>query len=408
MTPLLLLLTLQQTVIVAPAGSAIAPVAAAIARAAAGDTVRIPAGVYREPTIEVRQPLTLIGVPGTVLDGEGRHAILLVRADDVTIRGITFRNTGFSYSEDRAALQVVEAHGCHLVGNRVEDAFFGIYLARVARCVVDSNVVQGGGRKDELGTGSGIHLWSSREIVVRGNQVRDQRDGIYLEFSHHATVEGNHSVHNGRYGLHFMYSDSSAYLGNTFEGNGSGVAVMYTRVVAMRDNLFADAKGANAYGLLLKDIKDAELRGNTFRGNTTALLADDADGIVARGNRFEDNGWGLRLLGSTAVGRFEGNAFRGNSFDVVVNGDGGQVKFDGNWWQVYRGWDLDHDGVGDVVHHPVRLFAILVEHSQPAMLLQRSLFVRLLDAAERALPVLTPRGVVDARPLMHDPTGGGR
>lgn len=402
---LALLVALNQRPVVVPGPASATPIADALALAAPGDTVRIAAGIYREPTIVVHRPVTLIGAPGAVLDGEGQHVILRVRADDVTIRGFTFRNTGFSYSEDRAALEVSDAQRCHIVGNRVENAFFGIYLAQVTDCLVDSNRVVGAGRRDEVGTGSGIHLWSSRNVTVLGNQISGQRDGIYMEFSHHTTVRENLSTRNTRYGLHFMYSDSSAYVGNTFESNGSGVAVMYTREVLMQGNRFANAKGANAYGLLLKDIKNAQLTGNTFQGNTTALLADGADGITARDNRFEDNGWALRLLGSTAVGRFEGNAFRGNSFDVVVNGDGGQVSFDGNWWQDYRGWDLDHDGVGDVVHHPVRLFAVLVEHSQATMLLQRSLFVRLLDAAERALPVLTPAGVVDHRPLMHDPTG---
>jgi nitrous oxidase accessory protein len=125
--------------------------------------------------------------------------------------------------------------------------------------------------------------------------------------------------------------------------------------------------------------------------------------MVASGNTFEDNGWGVRMLASTVDGRVEGNAFAGNSFDVAVNGVGTTTVFAGNWWDTYRGWDLDHDGIGDVPYHPVRLFALLVEHAQPALLLQRSLFVKLLDAAERALPVLTPAAVADARPLMKRP-----
>ena len=49
---------------------------------------------------------------------------------------------------------------------------------------------------------------------------------------------------------------------------------------------------------------------------------------------------------------------------------------------------------------------LLVERAEPALLLQRSLFVRMLDAAERVLPVLTPPDVMDAQPLMH-PTKDG-
>ena len=64
--------------------------------------------------------------------------------------------------------------------------------------------------------------------------------------------------------------------------------------------------------------------------------------------------------------------------------------FTGNWWDHYRGYDLDRDGVGDVPYPPVRLFALVVEQSEPSLILLRSPFVDLLDAAERVMPVLTP------------------
>jgi nitrous oxidase accessory protein len=402
----LLALALQAGPLVVSPGGRYPTVASAVAAAPAGATITISAGHYREPTIVVDRPLTLIGDSGAVLDGEARHEILVVRAPNVVVRNLTFVNTGFSYSEDRAALRLDRAVGCRVSANRFERTFFAIYLAAAERCVVDSNVVAGSGSRDEVGTGSGIHLWSCRDVTVRANRITGHRDGIYLEFSHHADVEGNLSAGNNRYGLHFMYSDSSTYRDNVFRGNGSGVAVMYTRSVTMIGNTFTADRGATAYGLLLKEISDARLVDNLFRDNTTALLADGANRLVAASNRFVRNGWAIRLLGSTDAGRFEGNVFRGNSFDVAVNDRETSSVFARNFWDAYRGWDLDHDGVGDVPHHPVRLFAVLAERATPVMLLQRSLFVRLLDAAEHALPVLTPTAVVDAQPLMRDPLGG--
>jgi len=51
----------------------------------------------------------------------------------------------------------------------------------------------------------------------------------------------------------------------------------------------------------------------------------------------------------------------------------------------------------------VRLFSLLVQQNEPALILLRSPFVDLLDAAERAFPVLTPETLVDHRPLMRWP-----
>ena len=407
MPPMMLLLLLQgPPLVVSPTGP-YTSIGAAVTAAAPGAIIMVRAGRYREPTVTVDRPLTLQGQPGAILDGEGRRALLIVHADHVTVRGLEFTNTGTAYTEDRAALRVADAKDCHIVGNRFDATFFAVYLAAAEDCVVADNVIAGRPGR-EAATGNGVHLWSSRNIVVRGNRISGHRDGIYLEFTRHADVRDNVSEGNVRYGMHFMYSDSSAYIGNTFRANGSGVAVMYTRAVDMTGNNFISNRGAAAYGLLLKEIQDARLFANTFRGNTVGLLADGADRALVTSNRFEDNGWALRLLGSTVSAQFTGNTFRRNSFDVAVNGNGTSATFSGNWWDGYHGWDLDHDGVGDVPYHPVRLFSLLVERAEPVLLLQRSLFVKMLDAAERALPVLTPAGVSDSHPLMRAPDRGSR
>jgi nitrous oxidase accessory protein len=75
--------------------------------------------------------------------------------------------------------------------------------------------------------------------------------------------------------------------------------------------------------------------------------------------------------------------------------------FAGNYWDQYHGYDLGRDGYGDVPHRPVRLFSLIVEHNEPSLLLLRSVFVRVLDVAERAIPVLTPETLADERPAMR-------
>jgi nitrous oxidase accessory protein len=398
---LALLIVPQDTLVVSPAGP-YRTVAAAIARAPHGATVEVRRGTYREPTIVVDHALNLIGDSGAVLDGEGQRAIMIVTASDVAVRGFTFINTGTTYREDRAALRVADASHCTISGNRFLNTFFAIYLASASECVVADNVIAGHAGREAI-TGNGIHLWSSREIRVMRNVISGHRDGIYLEFTHHADVESNISHDNVRYGMHFMYSDSSRYIANTFRSNGSGVAVMYTGVVEMRSNHFSDNRGAAAYGLLLKEIHQVELRDNVFERNTVGLRTDGADRATVSGNQFIANGWGLNLLGSTTSATFSNNTFMRNTFDLSANGDAPNAHFSGNFWESYRGWDLDHDGVGDIPFHPLRLFAVVQEHAPMALLLQRSLFVRLLDLAERAIPVLTPVAVVDARPLMKAP-----
>lgn len=387
------------TIVVSPQAG-VHSISAAIRLARAGSVIRVEPGVYREEMIVVDKPVQIIGDRSPVLDGQGSHQIMSIVADDVTVRGLVFRNVGASYVEDRAAIKVTKARRCTIADNRVENGFFGIYLAAVTDCQIIGNTLIGAAKTDGA-SGNGIHLWTSTRITIEGNQIRGHRDGIYFEFVHESVVRGNTSEHNLRYGLHFMYSDDCQYLDNTFRTNGAGVAVMYTKRVVMRGNGFDANWGPAAYGLLLKEVYDVELEHNRFRRNTVGLVADGANRIQATRNDFENNGWALKLMASTGDGHFLHNNFVGNSFDVAANSRESSNEFAGNYWDAYRGYDLDHDGVGDVPFHPVRLFSLLVQSNESSLILLRSLFVSLLDAAERTLPTLTPDAVIDRAPAMR-------
>jgi len=385
-----------ETLIVSPK----ATVAAAVARAHDGDVIRVEHGTYAEPMIVVDKQLTLLGDGWPVLDGQAAHQIMSITADDVTVRGFVFRNVGTSFVEDRAALKVTKARGCVITDNRIERAFFGIFLAAANDCRITNNVISGTGAT-EASAGNGIHLWTSNRIHIAGNRISGQRDGIYLEFAHESEILGNTSEHNLRYGLHFMYSDDCRYVDNVFRANSAGVAVMMTKRVTMTGNRFESNWGSASYGLLLKEVYDVRLEGNQFIRNTVGLLADGANRIDAEHNEFRRNGWALKLLASTDEGHFRANNFIGNTFDVATNNRESTNDLAGNYWDAYRGYDLDHNGVGDVPFHPVRLFSLLVQTNESSLVLLRSVFVSLLDAAERAIPTLTPQALVDRSPMMH-------
>ena len=387
------------TIVVSPRGN-VRTLGAAIQLARPGAVIRVEPGTYAEPMILVDKGVTIIGDGFPILDGENAHQIMSIAADSVTVRGFVFRNVGTSFTEDRAAIKVAKVDGCTIADNRIEHAFFGIYLAGATNCRITNNVIAGAGRT-EAAAGNGIHLWTAHHTLVEGNRISGHRDGIYFEFVRASEIRGNTSERNLRYGLHFMYSDSCRYVENTFRANGAGVAVMYTKHVAMLGNRFESNWGSASYGLLLKEVYDVQLAGNHFVRNTVGLVADGANRIDAEHNEFARNGWALKLLASTDGGRFTANNFVDNTFDVATNSGQNANELAGNYWDAYRGYDLNHDGFGDVPFHPVRLFSLIAQTNEPSLILLRSVFVSLLDAAERALPSLTPEALVDRRPSMR-------
>jgi nitrous oxidase accessory protein len=363
------------------------------------DTILVAPATYEEHGLVIDKPVVLLGRGQPVIDAREQGEIITVTHDGVTIAGLTLRNVGTSFIEDRAALRLKQVAGVVIEDMRIENAFFGIYAEHSHDILIRRNVVVGFATR-EVATGNGIHLWYCRAAVIEDNEIHGHRDGIYFEFVEQSRIARNVSTHNIRYGLHFMFSHEDTYVDNTFAENGAGVAVMYTQHVTMVGNLFEHNWGASSYGLLLKDIRDSEIRDNHFRRNTVGLYAEGSNRIVIEENEFEGNGYAVRIMANSMDNTFQRNNFIGNSFDVVTNSRQSFNRFDSNYWSEYDGYDLDANGVGDVPHHPVRLFSLLVEKTPPSVVLLTSLFVTLIDTAERVMPVFTPETLVDSNPRM--------
>ena len=389
-------------IVVDPRG-AVRTITEALATARPGDRIVVRAGTYREPTLVVNTPrLVLEGEGWPVLDGEEQRTVLIVQADDVTVRGLVVTRTGVSNLDDRAGIRVRDARRCLIERNRVVDNLFGIYLQRAADCEVRDNEISAHGLSQTT-SGNGIHLWYSPGARIERNHVTGQRDGIYFEFSQNGFTSGNVSERSQRYGMHFMFSDSCRYENNVFRDNTSGVAVMYSRGITITNNRFERSWGSAAYGLLLKEILGGEISGNVFTENSTGIYLEGSSHLAVRDNDFLQNGWAAKVLADAEDDHFTGNRFAGNAFDVTTNSRSANSTFDRNWWGEYRGYDLNRDGIGDVPFHPVRFFALVVENHQAALVLLRSPLVAILDAAERVFPVMTPTALVDNHPLMRTP-----
>jgi nitrous oxidase accessory protein len=372
----------------------------ALESAKPGDTLKIQKGVYKEGNLVVDKPVRIVGEGYPELDGEGKVEVLTVISNRVVIDGLVIRNSGVSFLKDQAAIRLEGVRSCVVKNCRLFGNFFGLYLAKSSNCLVENNLIEGSATSEST-SGNAIHLWSCRRVRIEGNEVRGHRDGIYFEFVKDGWIEGNLSEKNLRYGLHFMFSDRCRYVENTFRENGAGVAVMYTQNVWMQKNTFVQNWGAGSFGLLLKDIDDSLVEGNVFNKNTAGIYAEGSNRVRVMRNEFLQNGFALRIMASCEDNHFEGNAFIGNAFDVATNSTQSFNRFQENYWDRYRGYDLDKDGFGDVPFRPVSLFALLVEATPPALILLRSPLTQVLDAVERAIPTLTPETLLDPSPLME-------
>jgi len=363
------------------------------------DTILVEKGAYHESEIQITKPLSLIGHDRPVIDGDCKAEIITVMADSVTIKGFEIRNVGFSFTKDWAGIKVDNKHHCLIEDNILKDTYFGIYLKKSNNTVVRNNVLKSKA-KNEVNSGNGIHLWYCNYITIENNNVTGHRDGIYFEFVEFSRITGNVSEGNLRYGLHFMFSNHDDYIGNTFRNNGTGVAVMFSDHINMKDNFFLDNWGTTNYGLLFKEIYDGELSGNVFRNNTVGIFADGSNRIKIMNNEFRSNGWAMNIFSSCMDNEIAFNNYIANTFDLTTNGTRNNNNFHDNYWDQYAGYDLDKDGIGDVPHRPVRLFSYLIGRVPESIILLRSFFIDMLNIAEKVAPVLTPQSLLDERPKM--------
>lgn len=371
-----------------------------IDQAEKGDTVRVNEGRYLEFDVRISKAITLLGEGDVIIDGDNQGFVIVIEADSVTLKDIAVHNSKAGFMDDYAGILVESVNNVLIENVRLVDNFFGIYLAKSEGTVLRNNHITASGQR-ETNSGNGIHLWYAKDVEVRNNHISGHRDGLYFEFVDGALISENKSERNIRYGIHFMYSDNCRYERNTFRDNGGGVAVMYTSNVAIIDNRFEDNWGSSAYGMLLKEINRSTITGNVFNNNSVGLYMEASSRNTVEGNQFNQNGWAIQLMANSTDNRFNQNNFIANSFEVSTNSRQSFNEFKGNYWSQYEGYDLNRDGVGDVPHHPVRLFSILVEKQPQSLLLLRSLLIGLLDAAEKFMPALTPETLLDDEPQMN-------
>jgi nitrous oxidase accessory protein len=397
---LLLVANLMANTLEVSATSKWKTIRSAISAAAKGDTVRILPGTYREGNLVIQKSITLLGVNYPIVDGENKFELFTIAANHVSVIGIRMINTGVGSINDISAINAIESDDLRVLNNQFENTFFGIHLANSSHTRIEGNVLHSNAQAEHQ-IGNGIHAWKCDSIRIENNQVSGHRDGIYFEFVTNSVVQHNNSHHNMRYGLHFMFSHNDVYQYNTFKSNGAGVAVMYTKGVTMRHNQFIDNWGSSSYGLLLKDIRDSHITQNRFDKNTIAIYMEGCSRSKFESNTFHENGWAVKVQSNCDGNVFTKNNFLSNTFDMATNGTLVLNTVDANYWDKYRGYDLNKDQIGDVPFHPVNLYSMIIEKMPSSVMLWRSFLVYMLDRSEEVIPSITPEELKDNHPAMR-------
>mgnify|MGYP000291773210 CR=1 FL=1 len=394
-----------------------------LSRATGGETIILGAGIYRGNFV-IDVPLTLAGRPGAVLDGGGSGTVLTVKASGVVVQGLSVIGSGAGPVGSPAGISI-QGNDVLIQDVKINDSYIGISTMKTRSTrILDSEIVgrsdaeiaDEGHAMDESNEptssstrGDGISLNDSRWTLIRGVKMNSVRDGIYLSFGANTTIDDS-EVRGSRYGIHAMYSRHLAASESLFDNNLSGAILMYGGPLVMVRNTFSrHTSPSTGFGVLLRDVTRAEVARNVMTENRIGVQVEGPAGGTSGDNRLllntiASNQIGIALFPNAAAA-FAGNSILGNIVSVSAQGSGDRLKVEwmdkgaGNFWDTYRGFDEDGDGLGDVPHEESGTISNRIRRAPFLAALGTSPAFKLIDAVHQRWTGRSPL-VVDRAPLM--------
>lgn len=377
-------------------------------RAEPGSTLKPPPGTYLGPVI-INKPLTIDGGGKVTIDAGDRGTVMVVNADDITLRGIHLTGSGDSHDTDDSCLDI-RGNRNTVENVQADNCLFGIDLKQVNHSTIKNNRIRSKDR--ELGVrGDGLRLWYSNDNLIEGNEIIDSRDTV--AWYSHRNIYRNNIGKRSRYSIHFMFANDNIVEGNRFYDNAVGVYFMYTEGGAVRNNVISHATGATGMGIGFKESSGTIIENNEIIycaigiGSDLSPFQPDST-IEIHNNRFAYNGIGIQFNSETGGNRIINNIFEGNLTQVTYGARGneaGKNYWEGNYWDDYQGFDRNGDGFGDNPHELLSYADQIWMELPVARFFRSSPVMELLDFLERLAPFSTPDLILrDEKPRFVKPT----
>lgn len=369
----------------------------------AGGVLRLAAGDYAGPAT-LDKPVILDGGGRARLIGKGRGTVLHVETHGATVRGLALAGSGDSHDSIDAGI-LVAGDDNTIEDNTLADVLFGIHVRGGNRNRIAGNRIAG---KDlPLGQrGDAIRIWNGHHNRIERNRFERARDLTFTN-SPDNHVLGNR-FHDGRYGMHIIFSPRLVVTDNLIENTGTGIVAMYSTDLVVRGNRIRHVLDGGGAGIAFKDSGGARVEKNEVVHCAVGLMADAPVNaeltLLVRENRFAHNLIGMSFYGEQGGHRILANRFENNLTQIFVSAPGvGEANvWEGNYWSDYQGFDRDGDGTGDTPHENW-LYADRIWMEMPkAMFFRNAPVLELLDFLERLAPFSLPYRILsDPRPRMR-------
>jgi nitrous oxidase accessory protein len=384
-----------------------------------GDVVLLDSGVYLG-NFTINHQITLRGKQGAIINAQGKDHALTLTNSNITLEYLNIINWGDDLTEQNSGIYSNKkiankrVTGLIIQHNTLSGNGFGIWLNHVDNAKVLFNKVTGNTSLRSADRGNGIQISNVTNTHVFNNEVSKTRDGIYVISSQNNILEKN-TMHDLRYGIHYMYSYDNSVLHNKAYNTRAGYALMSSRRLIIDGNTTRDSED---YGFLLNFITKSTFTNNHIKNVWTKpehkVIGREGKGLFVYNsgyNTLESNTVdtaeiGIHLTAGSENIKIYGNSFINNPTQVkYVSNKKQEWSKDGrgNYWSNYLGWDMNNDGVGDTVFEPNDGIDKLVWQYPEMKMIMDSPAILILRWVQKQFPVLKPPGIKDSYPLMESP-----
>lgn len=279
-----------------------------------------------------------VTIVDTIIEGSDERAVLLDRAQDVTLRRTTIEyNQNGVLIENGADVTIQDSRiGREGVNLRVVDSM---------RVMVENSMIHEGMH--------GIQIVRSPDAIVRGSLVEWSQAGLYfgvgirVEDSPGVVIENNSLHHNNGYGIQVMAdSDGVIIRHNIMTRNGAGVSTNANDLRIEANNI----SGSRQSGI---DIRGHRIHfaGNHVSDNRLGITLGYSVDSRITDNLIEDNRDGVSIAWNTRP-ELSGNVIRNHEiFGLTVSGNTGGRVTDNEITGARFGFGIDHGNSDMLVAH---------------------------------------------------------
>lgn len=376
---------------------------AAIDSSDSGDTLVLTKGTYTG-SVNIHRSLTIQGDESSIIDGEGEGHVITVMAPDVVIKGLNIKRSGTVLENEDSGIFITDkGDRTRIEGNHFENNLIGVYLKGPESVVVSGNVIIGSRNHRMNDRGNGVYLWNSPGSIIKDNDMRYGRDGIFVTNSLNNVFSGNR-LRDLRFAVHYMYTNNSEVSNNISINNHVGYALMFSDRILASGNI---STGDRERGLFFNFANYSVIKDNRVSGGTEkCVFIYNANYNQVNNNSFEDCQIGIHFTAGSEHNEIYSNAFINNRTQVKYVGTR-YIEWSkngvGNYWSDNAAFDIDDNGVADQPYKPNDLVDQIIWRHPLAKLLLNSPSVQVLKWAQSEFPGIHPGGVTDSAPLMQAP-----